>query len=164
VSEEVLEAPRTRPHYTFTLKMATAMFAETLFNTQHSTRLTPDSKSYTFISFVNFPCFRPIHANSFCDGPVDTCLFLPCYSLIPKHGVYFPNSTTSLVNFITNILTTSEMSANITSRVKLYLLSFSHCLQQDLLHFHTQPYIQSFSCLLLIPISNILLRTFSSYS
>jgi hypothetical protein len=29
------------------LKMATAMFAETLDNTQHSTRLTPKSRSYT---------------------------------------------------------------------------------------------------------------------
>jgi hypothetical protein len=33
---------RTRPHYTFTLKMATAMFVETLVKTQHSTRLTPE--------------------------------------------------------------------------------------------------------------------------
>jgi hypothetical protein len=29
------------------LKVATGMFAETLDNTQHSTRLTPESQSYT---------------------------------------------------------------------------------------------------------------------
>jgi hypothetical protein len=32
--------PKSPNHYTFTLKMATAMLAETLDNTQHSTRLT----------------------------------------------------------------------------------------------------------------------------
>jgi hypothetical protein len=36
-------------HYMFTLKMATAMFAETLDNTQHSTRLNPNSRGYTRI-------------------------------------------------------------------------------------------------------------------
>jgi hypothetical protein len=38
--------------YEFTLKMATAMFAETLVNTQHSTRLTPESRSYMFVFYV----------------------------------------------------------------------------------------------------------------
>jgi hypothetical protein len=33
--------------YAFTLKMATAMFAETLDNSQHSTRLNPECRSYT---------------------------------------------------------------------------------------------------------------------
>jgi hypothetical protein len=32
---------------TFTLKMATVMFTETVDNSQHSTRLIPESRSYT---------------------------------------------------------------------------------------------------------------------
>jgi hypothetical protein len=40
-------AAKTPIHYIFTLKMATAMFAETLDNFQHSKRLIPDSRSCT---------------------------------------------------------------------------------------------------------------------
>jgi hypothetical protein len=40
----------TPNHYTFTLKMATAMFVETLDDSEHSTRLTPESQSYTLNS------------------------------------------------------------------------------------------------------------------
>jgi hypothetical protein len=36
-------------HIVLALKMATAMFAETLDNSQHSTRLNPESRSYTLI-------------------------------------------------------------------------------------------------------------------
>jgi hypothetical protein len=42
--------PKTPNHYTFTLNMATAMFAETLDNSQHSTRINPESRSYTLNS------------------------------------------------------------------------------------------------------------------
>jgi hypothetical protein len=45
----------TPNHYTFTLKMATAMFAETLDNFQYSTRLNPESRSYTFRKLHVFP-------------------------------------------------------------------------------------------------------------
>jgi hypothetical protein len=45
--------PKSPNHYTFTLKMANAMFAETLYNTQHSTRLTPESRSYTKVGDEN---------------------------------------------------------------------------------------------------------------
>jgi hypothetical protein len=38
------------PQNTFTLMMATAMFAETLKNLQHSTRLIPKSRIYTLKS------------------------------------------------------------------------------------------------------------------
>jgi hypothetical protein len=37
------------PQYTFTLKMATKMFVETLENLQHSTRRIPESRSYTLM-------------------------------------------------------------------------------------------------------------------
>jgi hypothetical protein len=39
--------PKTPNHYTFTLKVATEMFAKTLDRSQHSTRLIPKSQSYT---------------------------------------------------------------------------------------------------------------------
>jgi hypothetical protein len=39
--------PETPNHCTFTLKMGTSMFVETLDNSQHSTQLTPESQSYT---------------------------------------------------------------------------------------------------------------------
>jgi hypothetical protein len=39
--------PKTPNQYTFTLKMATVMFAETLDNLQHSTRLVPENISHT---------------------------------------------------------------------------------------------------------------------
>jgi hypothetical protein len=39
------------PQHTFTMKMATAKFAETLDNSKHSTRLIPESQSCT----ANFP-------------------------------------------------------------------------------------------------------------
>jgi hypothetical protein len=39
--------PKTTNHYTFTLKMATAMFVETLDNSEHSMRLKAESRSYT---------------------------------------------------------------------------------------------------------------------
>jgi hypothetical protein len=45
-----IKLPKTPIHYTFTLKMVTVMFAETLVNFQHSTRLTPESRSYTLNS------------------------------------------------------------------------------------------------------------------
>jgi hypothetical protein len=38
---------KTPNHDTFILKMATAMFVETLDNFQHSTRLIPESQSCT---------------------------------------------------------------------------------------------------------------------
>jgi hypothetical protein len=38
------------PHYIPTLKMATAMFAETLVNIKHSTWLSPEGRSYTLNS------------------------------------------------------------------------------------------------------------------
>jgi hypothetical protein len=40
--------PKTCILYTFTLKMATTVFAETLDNFQHSMRLTLESRSYIF--------------------------------------------------------------------------------------------------------------------
>jgi hypothetical protein len=39
--------PKTPNHHTFTLKMATAILAETLDNSQHSMRLNPESRIYT---------------------------------------------------------------------------------------------------------------------
>jgi hypothetical protein len=45
-------------YYAFTMKMATAMFAETLNNIQHSTRLTPESRSYTLNSSRENPRTR----------------------------------------------------------------------------------------------------------
>jgi hypothetical protein len=41
-------------HYTFTLKVAIAMFAETLDNSQHLTRLNPESPSFT-LNFLDKP-------------------------------------------------------------------------------------------------------------
>jgi hypothetical protein len=38
---------KTSNHYKFTLKMATAMSSETLDNSQHSTRLIPESRDCT---------------------------------------------------------------------------------------------------------------------
>jgi hypothetical protein len=43
-------AKKTPNRYIFTLKMATAMFTETLNNFQHSTRLNPESRSCTLNS------------------------------------------------------------------------------------------------------------------
>jgi hypothetical protein len=40
-----IRLPKTPSHHKFTLKMATAMFAETLDTFQHSTRLFPESRS-----------------------------------------------------------------------------------------------------------------------
>jgi hypothetical protein len=42
--------PKTPNLYTFTLKMANAMLVETLDNSEHSTRLIPESQSYTLNS------------------------------------------------------------------------------------------------------------------
>jgi hypothetical protein len=39
--------PVTPNQYTFTPRMATTMFVETLDNSQHSTRPSPESRSYT---------------------------------------------------------------------------------------------------------------------
>lgn len=41
-----LPALRNSPHYILTLKIASAIFAETLVNTKHSTRLSPQSPGY----------------------------------------------------------------------------------------------------------------------
>jgi hypothetical protein len=38
--------PKMPNHYTFTLKMATAMFAETLDDSRHLTQLIPETRSY----------------------------------------------------------------------------------------------------------------------
>jgi hypothetical protein len=40
-------AKKTPNHYILTLKTATRMFTETLYNSQHSTRLIPESRSCT---------------------------------------------------------------------------------------------------------------------
>jgi hypothetical protein len=40
--------------FTFTLKMAAIMCAEKLDNSQHSTRLNPESPSYTLVNTVVF--------------------------------------------------------------------------------------------------------------
>jgi hypothetical protein len=42
-----IRLPKTPNHYRFTLKMATAMSAETMDNFQHSTQLIPESRSCT---------------------------------------------------------------------------------------------------------------------
>jgi hypothetical protein len=42
-----IKLPKTPNHYTFTLKMVTAMFGETLDNSQHSTQLIPERRTYT---------------------------------------------------------------------------------------------------------------------
>jgi hypothetical protein len=42
-----------RAAITFTLKMATTVFAETLNKSQHSTRLNPESRSYTLSNKVS---------------------------------------------------------------------------------------------------------------
>jgi hypothetical protein len=54
------EASKKYPANIFTLKIATAMFAETLDNFQHSTRLIPESRSFTFsrICFSDAPWFQ----------------------------------------------------------------------------------------------------------
>jgi hypothetical protein len=43
-----IRLPKMPIHYIFTLKMVTAMFAETLVNSQHLTQLIPKSQSCTF--------------------------------------------------------------------------------------------------------------------
>jgi hypothetical protein len=45
-----MRLPKTSHPTTFTLKMATAMFAEMLDNSQHSMQLIPESRSYTLNS------------------------------------------------------------------------------------------------------------------
>jgi hypothetical protein len=42
-----IRASKSPPQKTFKLKMATAVFSETLENLQHSTWLIPESQSYT---------------------------------------------------------------------------------------------------------------------
>jgi hypothetical protein len=67
-----IRLPKRPNHYTFTLKMATAMFAETLDNFQHSTRLIPEGRSCTIFKTFMFYVHNTHH-----DGSVYfTLLFL----------------------------------------------------------------------------------------
>lgn len=51
-----VKLPRTPNHYTFTLKMATAVLVETLANSQRSTQLILKSHSYTRTKYSIFIC------------------------------------------------------------------------------------------------------------
>jgi hypothetical protein len=47
-----LRLPKTSNHYVLILKVETAMFAETLDNSQHSTRLIPEGRIVCTIHFI----------------------------------------------------------------------------------------------------------------
>jgi hypothetical protein len=55
------KASKKRPTNIFTLKMATAMSAETLDKFQHSTRLIPESRSFTNLTLSGYGFPNPLN-------------------------------------------------------------------------------------------------------